>query len=246
MMMVDDVITVHAAGTGTQIWRRINMRNSQRGKKRDQFGSLGKSEISVELQPIGGKRNCRRLHPSRNHATLIGGACLCSTAAVTSASVVYSSRPRGSVISSTASVAKLPINSNLPPFWKGQVADRAPCPSNSKEAFPRTIPFMRGTISRCRQTNRSRKNCSHWMCAGLSTEAQSSFDLKNVSSRFGSGILACASAEANCENRANSARLPSVTFDARSGPKSQKKRKGLLAPNSSPINNNGGEGAKSK
>ena len=50
---------------------------------------------------------------------------------------------------------------------------------------------------------------------------------------------------ANCAKRANSRRRPSVTAFASSGPKSQKKRNGVDAANSSPMKSIGGAGASS-
>src|SRR5262249_61061869 len=79
-----------------------------------------------------------------------------------------------------------------------------------------------------------------------SSEVQSSFDRKNVSSLLGSGMELRTTSERNRTNRENSSRRPSRTLAASSGPKSQKNRNGVLAPNSSPMKSNGGEGAKSR
>ena len=75
--------------------------------------------------------------------------------------------------------------------------------------------------------------------------AQSSLERSKVPTAHGSGIAAAAAGSWNCGKRANSLRLPSRTAALNSSPKSQKNRKGVAAPNSSPMKTSGGDGASS-
>src|SRR5581483_626695 len=75
---------------------------------------------------------------------------------------------------------------------------------------------------------------------------QSSFELRNVASAFGSGMRDRVSSEENFAKRENSFRRPLVTAFARSPSKSQKNKNGVFAPNSSPIKSSGGAGERSR
>src|SRR2546430_16370107 len=93
------------------------------------------------------------------------------------------------------------------------------------------------------------RNLRHWrekrkqsQCGDALISCHESFDAANVAAALGSGMDACAR---SLPKRPNSRRLPWVTAAASSAPKSQKKRNGVDAPNSSPMNNKGGDGARS-
>ena len=74
-------------------------------------------------------------------------------------------------------------------------------------------------------------------------DSQSSLLWAKVASACGSGIAAAPAASAKRAKRANSSSLPARTAAASVGSKSQKYRNGVVAPNSSPMNSSGGEGA---
>ncbi|MCY1231043.1 hypothetical protein D9M72_434790 [compost metagenome] len=90
---------------------------------------------------------------------------------------------------------------------------------------------------------RSASSCctshSRAKCARVPRSRQRSFDARKVASAFGSGMRARAASSANAANPPNSARRPSDTALARSGPKSQKNWNGVEAANSSPMNSIG-------
>src|SRR5207237_5979375 len=62
LMVVNDVVSMHAAGPGTQVRRSITIRNTQLSEIGDEFGGLQKREIAIELQAIRGKRCQERFH----------------------------------------------------------------------------------------------------------------------------------------------------------------------------------------
>src|SRR5438445_4625078 len=62
LMVVNDVVSMHAAGPGTQIRRSVTMRNAQLSEIGDEFGGLQKREIAIELQAVRGKRSQQRVH----------------------------------------------------------------------------------------------------------------------------------------------------------------------------------------
>ena len=61
--VIDDVVTVAAAGASAQVWRAIDVTHAQRGEIRHQFGRPRKIEIAVQLQAV---RRSARLVGSRS------------------------------------------------------------------------------------------------------------------------------------------------------------------------------------
>src|SRR5207237_4927496 len=93
-----------------------------------------------------------------------------------------------------------------------------------------------------RMPRHSQYSSLHSRWPGFPASLQTSLLRSNVASLFGSGIVACSAGSANCAKRANCFLLPCVTVDASSRLKSQKKRKGVDAENSSPRKRTGGGG----
>src|SRR5262249_39929910 len=54
-VVVSDVVTVHAAGTGLQNGRRVNVRDAERVQIADETARVLKTESGIELQTIRGK-----------------------------------------------------------------------------------------------------------------------------------------------------------------------------------------------
>jgi len=73
-VVVHDIVSVHTSGTSFQTRRDIAVTDAKCSKVRNDGRSLGKREIAIELQAIGGARDFRiRIHDSRNHTTDQGG-----------------------------------------------------------------------------------------------------------------------------------------------------------------------------
>src|ERR1700722_2115943 len=69
-IVIDNVVTVHAAGTGFQQRRNIEMTDAKLGKVGHDRGSLREREVAIELQAISREREVGTLlHDSRNHTT---------------------------------------------------------------------------------------------------------------------------------------------------------------------------------
>src|SRR5260370_41507322 len=62
LMVVNDVISMHAAGPSTQGRGSITMRNTELSEIGDEIGGLQKRENAIELQAGRGKRYKRRSH----------------------------------------------------------------------------------------------------------------------------------------------------------------------------------------
>ena len=75
LMMVNDVVSMHAAGSGAQIRRGVTMRNTQLSEIGDELGGLQECEIAIELQAIRRNRYPRWIHVFRNHVAENGRAC---------------------------------------------------------------------------------------------------------------------------------------------------------------------------
>src|SRR5436305_164323 len=102
---------------------------------------------------------------------------------------------------------------------------------------------MKGTMCFRRRARRVENNSNDAMLPGFESSSQFNFEDRNVASELGSGINSRDFESRNWGNLANSARRPSLTAFASPGSKSQKYKKGVRAPNSSPMNNSSGKGA---
>src|SRR5205823_8951628 len=52
LMMVNDVVSMHTAGSGAQIRRGVTMRNTELSEIGDEFSGLQEREIAIELQAV--------------------------------------------------------------------------------------------------------------------------------------------------------------------------------------------------
>jgi hypothetical protein len=55
--VVDDVVAVHASGTGLETWGDVTVTDAKCGKIRDNFDCLLESEIPIELQSVSRERD---------------------------------------------------------------------------------------------------------------------------------------------------------------------------------------------
>src|SRR5207302_9741921 len=103
-MVIDDVVAMHASRPGSQIGRRIAMRNAQRSQIRNQLGCVAKSKFPVELQAVGRERKliCHRWNQAADQA----GTQPLSSAGVTLSSLANTSFPIGRGASGSSSLPR--------------------------------------------------------------------------------------------------------------------------------------------
>src|SRR5271155_4495326 len=79
-VVVDDVVSVHAARSSPEARRNVTVADAERGKIWNDRLGLCKSKIVIQLQAIGCARNLVVwLHASRNHPTDQAGSFPCRT-----------------------------------------------------------------------------------------------------------------------------------------------------------------------
>ena len=61
LLMIDNVVTVHAARSGLKVWRTIRVRNPQCLQIRSNVGCIIECEIRMQLQPVGRGRNAQHI-----------------------------------------------------------------------------------------------------------------------------------------------------------------------------------------
>ena len=61
-IVIDDVVAMHASRASPEVRGRIAMGNAKLSQVGDQLRCLLKSEIAIELQPVGCQRNAGRVH----------------------------------------------------------------------------------------------------------------------------------------------------------------------------------------
>src|SRR5579884_1706108 len=137
MMMVDDVIAVHAARARTQVRRGVTVRDPELSKIRNQVSSLRESEAAVELQPICGKRDRARFHAFRNHAAVKAGICFQFGSCFVL--VVYSKPPSAVFGSASKLRPKFATTRKQPVLTTGHCTSTASAANASKIACPGAI-----------------------------------------------------------------------------------------------------------
>src|SRR5580658_3076798 len=79
-VVVDDVVSVHAARTSLEARRNVTVADAERGKIWNDRLRLCKSKIAIQLKAISCARSLRAwLHASRNHNTDHAGSFPCCT-----------------------------------------------------------------------------------------------------------------------------------------------------------------------
>ena len=61
-VVIRNIVTVQALRPSLEIGRRITITDPERVQIRHDLPGLGKGELPVELQPVGGRRNPRTFH----------------------------------------------------------------------------------------------------------------------------------------------------------------------------------------